>query len=83
MIIKIFLFNKSYYDKQTAFEFNLTAAGQKVDLMHLGKYGWDFNWDTVWDGKSYVGDSAWYAEMRVLFSQLRYAKNKLLVLRLI
>lgn len=66
----------SYYDKQTAFEFNLTAAGQKVDLMHLGEYGWDFNWDAVWDGKSHVGDSAWYAEMRVPFSQLRYANKE-------
>jgi hypothetical protein len=66
----------SYLDKQTAFEFNLTAAGQKVDLMHLGEYGWDFNWDAVWDGKTYVGDSAWYAEMRVPFSQLRYANKK-------
>ena len=66
----------SYYDKQTAFEFNLTAAGQKVDLMHLGEYGWDFNWDAVWDGKTHVGDSAWYAEMRVPFSQLRYADKK-------
>jgi hypothetical protein len=66
----------SYNDKQTAFEFNLTAAGQKVDLMHMGEYGWDFNWDAVWDGKTHVGDSAWYAEMRVPFSQLRYANKK-------
>ncbi len=66
----------SYFDKQTAFEFNVTAAGQKVDLMHLGEYGWDFNWDAVWDGKASVGDSAWYAEMRVPFSQLRFANKK-------
>ncbi|MCG6187615.1 DUF5916 domain-containing protein [Maribellus maritimus] len=66
----------SYNDKQTAFEFNVTAAGQKVDLMHLGEYGWDFNWDAVWDGKSSVGDSAWYAEMRVPFTQLRFANNE-------
>ncbi len=66
----------SYFDKQTAFEFNVTAAGQKVDLMHLGEYGWDFNWDAVWDGKASVGDSAWYAEMRVPFSQLRYANKE-------
>ena len=65
----------SYNDKQTAFEFNVTAAGQKVDLMHLGEYGWDFNWDAVWDGKSSVGDSAWYAEMRVPFTQLRFANK--------
>ncbi|HSO87046.1 MAG TPA: DUF5916 domain-containing protein [Draconibacterium sp.] len=63
----------SYNDKQTAFEFNLTAAGQKVDLMHLGEYGWDFEWNAVWDGKTTVGDSAWYAEMRVPFTQIRFS----------
>ena len=66
----------SYNDKQTAFEFNLTSAGQKVDLMHMGEYGWDFNWDAVWDGKTSVGDSAWYAEMRIPFTQLRFANIK-------
>lgn len=66
----------SYHDKQTAFEFNLTSAGQKVDLMHLGEYGWDFNWDAVWDGKTSLGDSAWYAEMRVPFTQIRFANTK-------
>ncbi len=66
----------SYNDKQTAFEFNLTAAGQKVDLMHMGEYGWDFNWDAVWDGKTSVGDSAWFAEMRVPFTQIRFSNDK-------
>lgn len=66
----------TYNDKQTAREFNLTSAGQKVDLMHMGEYGWDFNWDAVWDGKTSIGDSAWYAEMRVPFTQLRFANKK-------
>lgn len=65
----------TYNDKQTAFEFNLTSAGQKVDLMHLGEYGWDFNWNAVWDGKTSIGDSAWYAEMRIPFTQIRFAKK--------
>ncbi len=65
----------SYNDKQTAFEFNLTSAGQKVDLMHMGEYGWDFNWNAVWDGKTSLGDSAWYAEMRIPFTQIRFAKT--------
>ena len=43
--------------------------------MHLGEYGWDFNWDAVWDGKTSIGDSAWYAEMRVPFTQIRFANN--------
>lgn len=66
----------TYNDKQTAFEFNLTSAGQKVDLMHLGEYGWDFNWNAVWDGKTSIGDSAWYAEMRIPFTQIRFANKK-------
>ncbi|WP_339734477.1 DUF5916 domain-containing protein [uncultured Sunxiuqinia sp.] len=63
----------SYADRQTAFEFNVSAAGQKVDLMHLGAYEWDHNWDAVWDGKSALKDSMWTIEMRVPFSQLRFA----------
>lgn len=66
----------SYDDNQTAFEFNLTAAGQKIDLMHMGEYGWDFEWNAVWDGKTSVGDSAWYAEMRVPFTQIRFADKE-------
>lgn len=66
----------TYNDKQTAFEFNLTSAGQKVDLMHLGEYGWDFNWNAVWDGKTSIGDSAWYAEMRIPFTQIRFANKE-------
>ncbi|WP_321373949.1 DUF5916 domain-containing protein [uncultured Draconibacterium sp.] len=66
----------SYQDKQTAFEFNVTSAGQKIDLMHMGEYGWDFNWNAVWDAKTSLGDSAWYAEMRVPFSQIRYSKKE-------
>lgn len=66
----------SYNDNRTAFEFNLSAAGQKVDLMHLGEYNWDYNWDAVWDGKTTLGDSAWFAEMRIPFTQLRYSNEK-------
>jgi hypothetical protein len=65
----------TYHDKRTAFEFNVSAAGQKIDLMHLGAYQWDTNWDAVWDGKSYVGDSLWSVEIRIPFSQLRFAKK--------
>jgi len=62
----------SYHDKQTAYEFNVTAAGQKVDLQHLGSYSWDFNWNAVWEGKAFVGDSLWSSEMKIPFSQIRF-----------
>jgi hypothetical protein len=66
----------TYFDKQTAFEFNVTAAGQKVDLTHLGAYLWDTNWNAVWDGKVAIEDSMWTIEMRIPFSQLRFSNQK-------
>jgi len=66
----------SYHDKQTAYEFNVAASGQKVDLVHLGAYLWDFNWDAVWDGKAQVYDSIWTSEIQIPFSQIRFAPGK-------
>jgi len=66
----------SYFDKQTAYEFNVAASGQKVDLVHLGAYKWDFNWDAVWDGKAQVLDSIWTSELKIPFSQIRFAPGK-------
>ncbi len=63
----------SYYDKRTAFEFNVTAAGQKIDIKHVGDFMFDHNWNAIWEGKTTIGDSGWYAEMKVPFSQLRYS----------
>jgi hypothetical protein len=64
----------SYYDHRTGFEFDLTAAGSKIDLMLLNQ-GWDVNWDAVWYGEVGKEDSAWTAELRIPLSQLRYNKN--------
>ena len=66
----------SYFDKRTAFEFNLSAAGQKMDLKHLGDYLWDFNWNGVWDGATSKSDTGWVAEMKIPFSQIRYADQE-------
>lgn len=66
----------SYHDKQTAYEFNVAASGQKVDMVHLGAYNLDYNWDAVWDGKAQVYDSIWTAEMQIPFNQIRFAPGK-------
>jgi hypothetical protein len=66
----------SYNDRLTAFEFNLSAAGQKMDLKHLGDYQWDFNWNAVWDGATAKSDSGWVAEMKIPFSQMRYTNKE-------
>jgi hypothetical protein len=65
----------SYHDQRTAFEFNVSAAGQKIDLKHHGDKDYDLNWNAIWDAAVSVSDSGWVAEMRIPFSQLRYNKG--------
>ena len=64
----------SYFDHRTGFEFDLTAAGSKLDLVLLND-SWDTNWNAVWDGKVGMEDSAWTAEMKIPLSQLRYGEK--------
>jgi hypothetical protein len=66
----------SYHDMLTAFEFNMSAGGQKMDLKHQGDYGWDFNWNGVWDGATSKTDTGWVAEMKIPFSQIRYSNKE-------
>lgn len=64
----------SYFDKKTAFEFDITSAGQKLDLW-VANDGWDLNWNAVWEGKVAHEDSAWTAEFKIPLSQLRYGAS--------
>ena len=66
----------SYNDDKTAFEFNLTSAGQKIDVKHVGDNAYDMNWNSNWLGASAVFDSGWSAEMKIPLSQLRYINLK-------
>ena len=61
----------SYHDHRTGFEFDLTAAGARMDLI-LTNDGFDVNWNPVWDGHVGLMDSGWIAEMQIPLSQLRY-----------
>ncbi len=63
----------SYNDKRTGFEFDLTAGGNKMDLvLGNGETEWDTTWDAVWDGKVAYDEKGWTAEFRIPLSQLRY-----------
>jgi hypothetical protein len=62
----------SYRDYRTGFEFNITAWGQKIDLILFNPDNWDVNWQAVWKGRVGMEDSAWVAELEIPFSQLRY-----------
>ncbi len=66
----------SYHDKRTGFEFDMTAAGQKIDMILTNPMDADFNWNAVWFGKVAMEDSAWTIEMEIPLSQLRYSNEE-------
>jgi hypothetical protein len=63
----------SYHDRRTGFEFDMSAAGQKLDLILTNPMEVDLNWNAVWFGKVAMEDSAWTIEMEIPLSQLRYS----------
>ena len=69
----------SYHDHRTGFEFDVSAAGQKVDLLITNPSNADNSWNAVWYVKTSREDSAWTAEFRIPLSQLRYSKDSVQV----
>ena len=65
----------SYFDHRTGFEFDVTASGQKIDLVLTNPMNGDNNWNAVWIGKSGMEDSAWVVEFEIPLSQLRYSSD--------
>lgn len=66
----------SYHDHRTGFEFDMTAAGQKLDMVLTNPWEAELNWNAVWYGKVGSEDSAWTIEMEIPFSQLRYSNEE-------
>jgi len=65
----------TYHDHRTGFEFNVTSAGQKADLLLTNPMNADMSWDAVWNVKVGMEDSAWVAEYEIPLSQLRYSNE--------
>jgi len=67
----------SYFDKRTAFAFDVNAAGVKWDAVYSDDgQSQDTNWDPVWYAKTSVDSLGWNAEMQIPFTQLRFGKKK-------
>lgn len=66
----------SYNDDLTGFGFAVTAAGVKGDVIVTNDNQLDFTWDPVWYAKVGEDELGWVAEMKIPFTQLRFAKVK-------
>jgi hypothetical protein len=67
----------SFHDHRTAFCFGVNAAGVKRDAMAINDSNWDDNtdldWDPIWEVETALDGEGWTAEMRIPFTQLRFA----------
>jgi hypothetical protein len=62
----------SYFDRKTAYQFAVNAAGVQVDGIYTDDL--DASWDAVWESAVQVTSEGWVAEMRIPYSMLRFAE---------
>lgn len=62
----------SFYDRRSAYEFGVNAAGVKYDRYWFNDTSSDRGWDAVWDVAVSRHAGGWRAEFRIPFSQLRF-----------
>lgn len=66
----------SFFNHRTAFEFDVTSAGSKLDLILKNDASIDLSWNAVWDVKVSSDARGWYAEFRIPLNQLRYSRER-------
>jgi hypothetical protein len=64
----------SYYDRRSAFSFMVNASGVKTDYFISNDEEDDLTWDPVWYVKTSVDSLGWIAEMKIPYTQLRFAQ---------
>ena len=63
----------SWHDRRTAFEFMVTPAGVQSDTYWYDDSQRDPSWDATWESATRRDSAGWTAEIRIPFSQLRFA----------
>ena len=62
----------SYFDRRTAFHFQVNPVGVKTDIYRFDDTNEDSGWDAVWDAATSRDAEGWTAEFRIPYSQLRF-----------
>lgn len=66
----------TYFDRRTAFEFSVSAAGVQLDAVWTNDNVFNRNWNAVWKSEVKILSNGWSAELKIPFSQLRFGKKK-------
>jgi hypothetical protein len=63
----------TFHDERNAYQFATNPAGAKWDAQ-MSNEGRENNadWDGIWDVRARVGETGWYAEIRIPFRTLRF-----------
>src|ERR1043165_1237371 len=64
-----------YHDHLGRAHFGVNPSGSKDDDIGVGTSCCDGSWDPVWEAAAHIDADGWTAEMRIPFSQLRYARD--------
>src|SRR4051794_17865402 len=70
------LYLDPYHDHLTGALFQVNAAGSLRDFIISNDTNMDVSWDAVWDAAVSKNESGWFVEMRIPFSQLRFARGE-------
>lgn len=73
----------SYFDRKTAYNFAVSAAGVQADGIYSGSdfrgggggFGFDTSWDAIWDSAVRLTHEGWIVEMRIPYSMLRFSDS--------
>ena len=74
-----FFISINTFDDNINFQsFEVTAAGTISDMFSSGDFdpNNDYNFDTVFEGKTSYDENAWYVEMKIPYSALRFPKKE-------
>ncbi|MEZ5045469.1 MAG: DUF5916 domain-containing protein [Chitinophagaceae bacterium] len=71
------VFLDTYHDKQNGFAFKVSSAGVLQDERLLnGNENGDIGWDAIWQAHVSHDKEAWYVEMEIPFSALRFSDRE-------
>ncbi len=65
----------SYFDRQNAYAFGVSAAGTQYDAIQTGGgvRGMDTSWDAIWYSEVSITSEGWIVEMEIPYSMLRFS----------
>jgi nuclear transport factor 2 (NTF2) superfamily protein len=68
----------TFRDRRTAVSFAVTAAGVRADWYHTDDFEFsrDYSFNPVWTARTAIGPTGWTAEIRIPFTQMRFADGR-------